>query len=82
MRCRVPRNDSEPAHPSPQYQHCPGCREPIPWSPGLSKRERYALELMKTLLANLPADAKVVARDIASDAVNLADALAETLDTM
>lgn len=71
-----------PAAPSPQYEKCPGCGDPIPWSPGFTKRERFAIELMKTLLSNLPANAEVVAKDIASDAVSLADALAETLDTM
>lgn len=77
-----PGSDGGPANPSPHCEACPSCGEAILWSPGFSKRERMAMEFMRQLLSNLPHDATVNAKDVAGDAVSLADALLETIDMM
>ncbi len=73
---------SEPANPSPQYEACPSCHEPIPWAPGFSKREQMAIDILAALLKNVPPNAELNGKDIAGDAVALTDALLDTLDVM
>jgi hypothetical protein len=74
--------DGGPAFPSAPYERCVRCgEEAVQTTGGLSKRELFAALFGAGLVAGLPPEAEFTGKDVAGDAVRLADDLLRTLAT-